>query len=161
MASELHDGVHRVLDGGVPERKLCDIDAIVDAASWWVGEVHGEPPFPGALLGNGTQQADYEIGKGWDWEGSGGVARNAFLVEVLINYVWVCKCGLQVWSLVFCLWARVAHGKSELQTSRQVVNKVGVGVMREQGCESVYVDGGDNKGWWWWVGGGSGTAGQG
>ena len=107
MATKLHDGVHRIVDSRVPERKLGDVDAVVDAASWWVGEVHDEPPFPRVLLGQGTQRADYEVGEGWYWEGANGVARCAFLEEVLIDYVWACQCRLQVCSIVCCSWAGV------------------------------------------------------
>ena len=76
---------------------------------------------------------------------------SAFLLEVVGDDLGVCQGRLQVGSPVCCLRARVARRKAELKASRQVVDKVRVGVMREQGCQGANVDGGNDEGWWWWV----------
>ena len=45
-ATEAHDGVHGIVHGGVAEWEVGIVNAIIDAASWQVGEVHNEAPFP-------------------------------------------------------------------------------------------------------------------
>ena len=45
-STKLHQGVYGVVDGGVVQRKVIVVNAVIDTAPWWVGKVHNEAPFP-------------------------------------------------------------------------------------------------------------------
>ena len=62
MAAQVHHRVHGIIDGGIAEGKVCDADAIIDTAAWGEGEVHYQPPLPGAPLGDSAKRADHEVG---------------------------------------------------------------------------------------------------
>ena len=44
--TESHHGVYCVVDGGVAQREVIVVNAVIDTAPWWVGKVHNEAPFP-------------------------------------------------------------------------------------------------------------------
>ena len=62
MAAQVHHRVHGIIDGGIAEGKVCDADTIVDTTAWGEGEVHYQPPLPGAPLGDSAKRADHEVG---------------------------------------------------------------------------------------------------
>ena len=68
--AQLHDGVNGVIDSQVAEWEVHHINAIIDALTRGVGEVHDEIPFARSLFWHDTQGVDDVCGECGSGEGA-------------------------------------------------------------------------------------------
>ena len=86
----LHDAVNQVINCDVLHREWGVRDAVINTVSLRGREVHYQPPFSWLiLLWNYPETANMQIGERRGWEWTCNPTQGNFLLEILIDDIWV------------------------------------------------------------------------